>query len=245
MTMRDDRAGNRDSPGSAEASAATVTAAEPIAVIADIVGSRRHADRDALQYHVEAALAAAGAVVESLDPLAPTVGDEFQGVYASLPAALAATGDILLRLDGGIGLRFGFGRGAVVPVASDVRRIQDGPGWWRAREALECVEREELRIAERRSRFVGPDANEAAVVNAYLLLRDAAIAAMTPRERDYARGALEGRSQREIADAIGVTQPAVSRALRRSGAVALIDGYGLLRAATIGAANPEAGEANR
>ena len=60
--------------------------------------------------------------------------------------------------------------------------------------------------------------------NANLLLRDQLIGAMSHRARRLAFGRLMGASQTELAMQEGITQPAVSKALRRSGATALLLG---------------------
>ncbi|MET0447100.1 MAG: hypothetical protein ABW004_01785, partial [Aeromicrobium sp.] len=56
------------------------------AVIVDLVGSRAQPDRTAAQDLLVAALAEVNDAVASLQPLAPTIGDECQGAYADLPS---------------------------------------------------------------------------------------------------------------------------------------------------------------
>ena len=62
-------------------------------MISDLVGARRTPDRAALQDALAGALAAVNAHLDSaVQPLEATVGDEFQGVYATVQeAALAGT----------------------------------------------------------------------------------------------------------------------------------------------------------
>src|SRR5262245_40012740 len=86
---------------------------EPVALIGDVVESRTRRDRQALHDEVEAALEAATAFVPALDPPVVTVGDEFQGVYATLGDALAASFRIRAALHPRADVRFGLGRGAV------------------------------------------------------------------------------------------------------------------------------------
>ena len=64
--------------------------------------------------------------------------------------------------------------------------------------------------------------------NAYLLARDAIVVRMTERERRLAYGRIGGLSQSALAEQEGITQPAVSKALRSSGAAALLDGLSLM-----------------
>src|ERR1700757_3004046 len=103
-------------------------------LIGDVVGSRRATDRSALHRVVTAALrrVAAGAV----DPPAFTVGDEFQGSYPSAGAAIDAALSLRLAVAPDIDIRFGIGWGTVT-ILDETAGIQDGPGWWAAREAIE------------------------------------------------------------------------------------------------------------
>ena len=69
-----------------------------------------------------------------------TVGDEFQGTYATLGEAVEAALRVRLALLPEVDTRFGLGRGEVTVL--DARRgIEDGPGWWAARAAIEEVDR--------------------------------------------------------------------------------------------------------
>ena len=62
-----------------------------IAVIADIVGSRRLTDRAAAQRDLDAVIAAVERDLPlAREPFAPTVGDEQQATYESLDDALAS-----------------------------------------------------------------------------------------------------------------------------------------------------------
>lgn len=211
-----------------------------VAVIADIVGSRDLPDRDAAQRAIEAAIAR----VEREHPaaaraLTATVGDEFQGVYASLPAALRSLLLLQLALPDGIQCRFGIGVGEVAAVASAQGAISDGPGWWAARDAIEQVHRlEDRAVPSARTRIVGApgeDADMAANIlyaNAYLLARDEIVGAMTGRARRLAYGRCLGVTQRELARAEGITQSAVSQALAGSGAAPVVAGFQALQKET-------------
>ena len=67
-----------------------------IAVLGDVVGSKRHADAAALRSLLKARLARVNGLIEADQPLLMTIGDEFQGLYGGIDAALEAT--LLLRL---------------------------------------------------------------------------------------------------------------------------------------------------
>ncbi len=59
--------------------------------------------------------------------------------------------------------------------------------------------------------------------------RDQIVTAMAARVRRIVYARCLGRTQREIAEAEGITQSAVSQQLTTSGAAAIVAGYALLR----------------
>ncbi|MEX0160575.1 MULTISPECIES: SatD family protein [unclassified Microbacterium] len=208
-----------------------------IAVLADIVGSRKLDDRSAAQRILDDAIAR----VEEHLPLAhhaltPTVGDEQQGVYLELEDALVSLLMIQLALPDGIAFRFGIGVGDVRSVDSVHGELADGPGWYAARAAIETVHARENRAVPRtRTWIVGaPGQDEVmestiAASNAYLLVRDELVGAMNERERRLTYGRLVGRSQHDLAAEEGISQPSVSKSLRSAGSAALIEGVAALR----------------
>jgi len=208
-----------------------------IAVIADIVGSRRLHDRAEAQQAFDETIAR----VEREHPLAeqplrPTVGDEQQGVYGTLDAALTGILLLQLALPEGIEFRYGIGVGEITRIRSAHRELTDGPGWWAAREAIENVHLRQARAVPTARCWVVAATGQSevttaqvAMANAYLLARDALIGSMTARERRLAYGRLGGDSQRVLAEREGISPPAVSKALRSSGAAALLDGLTLLQ----------------
>ncbi|HSJ49958.1 MAG TPA: SatD family protein [Actinomycetota bacterium] len=110
------------------------------AVIGDVVRSREHPNRDALQESLRGAFQAANGRVPAIQPLTSTLGDEFQGLYADLSGALDATLLVRLHLTGAAEVRFGVGWGEVtMHTAARAPFEQDGPAWWAARAALEQV----------------------------------------------------------------------------------------------------------
>lgn len=207
-----------------------------IAVIADIVGSRRLRDRARAQREFDETITR----VQHEHPLAeqplqPTVGDEQQGVFRTLDDALMGVLLLQLALPEGIEFRYGLGIGEIGAIKSAHRELTDGPGWWAAREAIEIVhDRQKRAVPTARTWIVAAPGQDEVMdsrvptANAYLLLRDAVVVGMTGRERRLAYGRVGGLSQRVLAEQEGITQPAVSKALRTSGAAALIDGWALL-----------------
>ncbi len=210
-----------------------------IAVIADIVGSRRLDDRASAQRLLDETIARVEADLPlATHPLTPTVGDEQQGVYAVLEDALVSLLMLQLALPDGLAFRFGIGIGSIRSVGSVHGDLWDGPGWYAAREAIETVHAREQRAVPRtRTWIVGGQGQDEtmpetiAASNAYLLVRDELVGAMTERERRLAYGRLIGTPQIELAEAEGISQPAVSKALRSAGAAAIVEGVAQLRGA--------------
>lgn len=204
------------------------------AVIADIVGSRTLPDRPAAQRALEEAIVR----IEGDLPLAEralraTVGDELQGVYPSLDAAMAGLLMLRLALPDGVDCRFGIGIGALGEVPSRAGALAEGPGWWAARKAIDAIHAKQSRAIPGARTWVVADADtstdDVRVANAYLLARDQLVSAMSPRTRRLAYGRVTGATQAELADAEGITQSAVSQALGGAGVAALVEGFAQLR----------------
>lgn len=207
-----------------------------ISVLADIVGSRRLDDRSSAQRTIEAAIARVhGDLPVAVHPLAPTVGDEFQGVFGELEHALASVLLLRLALPDGLECRFGVGVGDIRTVPSAAGAIPEGPGWWAAREAIEVVHaRQQRAVPALRTWVVGGEEEDAlmhrqiSLANAYLLSRDQVVGAMAERTRRLVYGRCLGRTQKQLAEGEGITQSAVSQALTSSGAAGVVEGYRLL-----------------
>lgn len=186
-------------------------------LIGDLVGSRDLPDRAGAQRLLADAL---GAVNETLDPeqpLEPTVGDEVQGGFATLADATLAALLVRLTCLPVVDVRCGLGEGEV-RVHDATRRplLQDGPGWWAAREALEVMGAP--RKAALRTWFVageGSGAEGAGRVNAFLLCRDQLVDRLNDRGRRMLRASLLGATQREIARAEGISESGVSQQFGR------------------------------
>ncbi|MBS1673414.1 MAG: hypothetical protein JSS74_05550 [Actinobacteria bacterium] len=210
-----------------------------VAVIADIVGSRRLQDRAEAQRAFEAAIAQAEIDLPLADePLRPTAGDELQGRYASLEAALASLLLVQLALPPEHELRFGVGVGDVHEIGRGAgsAALQDGPGWWAARNAIGIVHaRQQRAVPTARTWIVGGGEQDESMrtaidlANAYVLARDELVVRMSPRERRLVYGRALGRTQTELAAAEGISQPAVSQALASAGAAAVVLGLDGLR----------------
>jgi len=216
-------------------------------VIGDLVGSRGAPNRRALHRAVEQALAAVNAAVPAVTELRITVGDEFQGSYATLGAAIEASLRVRLELLPAADVRVGIGRGPVQLLDAE-RGIEDGPGWWAARSAIESVEQAAGRAATRHLRTayhpapqlagagdaVEPDGTGrgggADAVNAALLCRDHLVGSLSQRSVRLLRGLMDPHTtQSELAALEGISASAVSQRVRADGIGAVLAAEDLLR----------------
>jgi hypothetical protein len=192
-----------------------------VTVIGDLVGSRLSADRAAVHARFERAI---GAVNEAYAPPVPLrigVGDEFQGIFASLGAAIGATLRLRMALLPDVDVRQGIGWGRVLVLAEEPR-VEDGPGWWAARAAVEAVEDYERRAPLRsvRTAYVaaeGEPGPDPALVNAALMTRDVVVSGLSERSMSVLDGLMRGRRQQDIADDLGISPSAVSQRIRAEG----------------------------
>lgn len=182
-----------------------------VAVLVDVVSSRR-GDRGAQHRAILSAIDAVNDAVPAVDPLHPTVGDEFQGVYPTLGAALAAVFRLRLIVAPHIELRAGIGGGEVAVIDAE-RGIQDGSAWWLAREAIDAVEHLATRAGYRSARIGVRDSRQAATphVEAMSLLVDSAIHRLRPGVTDSLLGLVDGTDNAEVARRQGITASANSQ----------------------------------
>jgi hypothetical protein len=199
---------------------AVKTKASSVALIGDVVRSRDRDDRQALHDELSQAIAVANSTVPTDDPLVITVGDEFQGVYATLGDALRATFLVRIALHPRTDVRFGVGRGAVETL-DPVRGIHDGPAYWAARDAITEVERRATHPQTRTARtaYAGADddAGTADAVQSALDCLDFVVGSMTTTSREILGGLMLGHMQQDLAGRLGVSASAVSQRVRRDG----------------------------
>jgi SatD family protein len=187
-------------------------------LIGDVVGSRDAADRRALHRALTTAL---GDVIDdSIDAPAFTVGDEFQGSYPTVGQAIAAALSVRLALAPAVDVRFGIGWGPATVLDRDTG-IQDGPGWWAAREAIEWTataqRRPGLALVRTSYRTAHPAGPAADPINAALMCRDHMLGSLDERSIRILRGLVHNRSKKELADEVGISASAVSQRAGRDG----------------------------
>lgn len=180
-------------------------------LIGDVVGSRSIADRAGFQRRLAEVLDDVSGLLSPVQALETTVGDEFQGAFAGVADAALAALLVRLALLPDADVRCGLGHGEVTVHGQERRPLlQDGPGWWTARDALDVLGGP--RRAAQRTWYIGPDDGR---VNAFLLARDALVDRLGERGWRLLAAALSGASQTEIAAAEGISKSAVSQQFAR------------------------------
>jgi len=197
-------------------------------LIGDIVGSRRVADRGAAHRALNSALRDVAS--SAIHPPAFTVGDEFQGSYPTVGAAIDAALKLRLAVAPGIDVRFGIGWGAVTMLDANAR-IQDGPGWWAAREAIvwTASAQRQPALAMVRTSFRGSDRNDVDAINAALLCRDHLIGSLDERSIRILKGLLNNHTKKDIAATEGISASAVSQRAGRDGLDLIVQASEYLR----------------
>jgi hypothetical protein len=171
--------------------------------------------------------------VAAVQPLRPTIGDEFQGIYRNVSSALEAALFLRLFLRGTYDLRFGIGWGEVLTAAPErAPMAQSGAGWWAAREAVEAVaELAKGRGWPRsiRTRVVGLGDSLDAAVNALAICQDQVLSKMDRKDCRLAIGMFEGERQSDLAESLAISQSEVSRRQLENGPATLYRAYSSLR----------------
>jgi hypothetical protein len=197
-------------------------------LIGDVVGSRRVADRSGEHHALNSALRDVAA--NAIDPPAFTVGDEFQGSYPTVGAAIDAALSLRLAVAPGIDVRFGIGWGAVTVLDASAG-IQDGPGWWAAREAIEWTASAQRQpgLALVRTSFRGNDRDDIDAINAALICRDHLIGSLDERSIRILKGLLTNHTKKDIAAAEAISASAVSQRAGRDGLDLIVQASQYLR----------------
>ena len=187
------------------------------ALIGDVVGSRRAADRAGLQARLLEALR--GVSTEMGTNLAVTLGDEFQGTFPNVQQAVAASWKLHLATLGFARLRIGIGWGEISVRGEPGSPFgQDGPAWWRARDSVEFLAGH---AGPARTRVIAGSTVDD-LINAFLLLRDANLDGMDEVDAVIVSSLGAGEKQRVIAGRVGLHESSVSRRIKRHRLASLV-----------------------
>jgi hypothetical protein len=185
-------------------------------LIGDVVGSRTLPDRAVVHRLMNDALR--GVVGHAIDPPAFTVGDEFQGAFTNVGLAIDAALSLRLAVAPEIDVRFGIGWGAVT-MLDETAGIQDGPGWWAAREAIEWTASAQRQpgLALVRTSFRSGARTDVDAINAALICRDHLLGSLDERSTRILKALLNNQTKKDIATAEGISPSAVSQRAGRDG----------------------------
>jgi hypothetical protein len=187
-------------------------------LIGDVVGSRTVADRAGAHRALNKALRDVAAA--AIDPPAFTVGDEFQGAFTRVGLAIDAALSLRLSIAPDIDVRFGIGWGGVT-MLDESAGIQDGPGWWAAREAIEWTASAQrqpgLTLVRTSLRAAAETRTDVDAINAALICRDHLLGSIDDRSTRIVKALLENRTKKDIAAAEGISPSAVSQRSGRDG----------------------------
>ena len=193
-------------------------------LVGDLVASRASIDRGAVHRRFADAIDEINSELTPVLPLSIQVGDEFQGRFATRGAALTAVLRLRLRRAPEVECRYGVGWGPL-SVLDPGTGVEDGPGWWLARDAIDAVHASR----HRRTAYRGPDQE---LIEAVLLGRDALLDGLDERSLTILRGLLAGTPQRQLAEELGVSASAISQRVRHDDLAVLVAQDALLREVT-------------
>ena len=200
-----------------------------VALIGDIVGSRRLEGRQAVQTQVEQSLARLTdelAASHLVAPLVLTAGDEIQGLFREPPAVLPVVLGLSEALHP-VRMAFGLGLGTLttwggVGEGVNVARM-DGPCFHRARDALTVAKKERRWLSAS-----GFGENSDVVLSALFLLMGTIRFGWTRRQALFVREA-RGALQKDVAAKLQVSPSVVSESLKAAGFSSLLEGEEAVR----------------
>ena len=199
-------------------------------LIGDVVGSRSLADRAGVHRLLNQALH--DVADTAIDPPAFTVGDEFQGAYPTVGRAIDAALCLRLAVAPEIDVRFGLGWGAVT-MLDEAAGIQDGPGWWAARDAIEWTasaqRRPGLALVRTSFRATADTRTDVDAINAALLCRDHLLGSLDDRSTRIVKALLMNRTKKDIAAMEDISPSAVSQRAGRDGLDLIVSASEYLR----------------
>lgn len=190
------------------------------AVIGDIKDSRHLENRKEVQVHLQEILDRLNEKYKDhiVSKFLITLGDEFQGLLCGGEYILDMVNEIRMEMYP-VRLRFGIGFGQITTdIKSEMALGADGPGYYRAREAVELLKEREKKnrpvLAELCLRLDEKDQEKEVLLNTVFDLMYVVESGWTERQRETIWDMLlYGDGQQNTARRLSISQPTVQKAL--------------------------------
>ena len=190
------------------------------AVIGDIKDSRHLENRKEVQVHLQEILDRLNEKYKDhiVSKFLITLGDEFQGLLCGGEHILDMVNEIRMEMYP-VRLRFGIGFGQITTdIKSEMALGADGPGYYRAREAVELLKEREKKnrpvLAELCLRLEEKDQEKEVLLNTVFDLMYVVESGWTERQRETIWDMLlYGDGQQNTARRLSISQPTVQKAL--------------------------------
>jgi len=188
------------------------------ALIGDIVKSRSEPDRMQTQRRLRAVLEDVNTLYESelASRFMITIGDEFQGLLRSGGCVLNII-DHIERSVYPTRIRFGIGVGEILTdISYEMPLGADGPAYHHARAMIDRVRAAERRQMEAHPNVmikIGGDERMSGQINICLLLLSALKDKWNDRRLEVINTYIQTKSQKKVAETLGITQSAVHQFL--------------------------------
>ena len=191
-----------------------------VAVIGDIKDSRHLENRKEVQVHLQEILDRLNEKYKDhiVSKFLITLGDEFQGLLCGGEHILDMVNEIRMEMYP-VRLRFGIGFGQITTdIKSEMALGADGPGYYRAREAVELLKEREKKnrpvLAELCLRLDEKDQEKEVLLNTVFDLMYVVESGWTERQRETIWDMLlYGDGQQNTARRLSISQPTVQKAL--------------------------------
>lgn len=190
------------------------------AVIGDIKDFRHLENRKEVQVHLQEILERLNEKYKDhiVSKFLITLGDEFQGLLCGGEHILDMVNEVRMEMYP-VRLRFGIGFGQITTdIKSEMALGADGPGYYRAREAVELLKEREKKnrpvLAELCLRLDEKDQEKEVLLNTVFDLMYVVESGWTERQRETIWDMLlYGDGQQNTARRLSISQPTVQKAL--------------------------------
>lgn len=193
-----------------------------IAIVGDIKGSKKLSDRKKIQEKLKKVLDDINETyaVDIASKFMITLGDEFQGLLSKGNHALKIITEIENKMYP-VRIRYGIGIGEIITdINAEMAIGADGPGYYKAREALEVLRENEKKkqtdSADIRLGVEGGNESSVMMLNTILTLMTAIKDSWSDRQREVISDTLEHQDgQVNVARRMSIQQPTVQRILAK------------------------------